>query len=257
MLTVQPNLLNNYKAQTFTRRYQEPEDVDYVEVYPSNRGFDIDYEKAQSKHELDLWEQTKHNLEDIAKTTEQVPVLNKGTKLMSGLISVAIGWGGLRWGTVGTLEVMSKIGKTKLAQSAKKFLGKYKGQFVEKFKNVKAWAKNSKLYKSAGEKFGALKASALETKAGKKYLDIKAVIKDNSIYQKAVNYKKQVVNYIKNLNPKRVFVETMGVAGGATAAVNTLGGKTIDGTRQIVETDDNGGYIIDGRRYQEDYRYAS
>ena len=49
----------------------------------------------------------------------------------------------------------------------------------------------------------------------------------------------------------------MGVAGGATAAVNTLGGKTIDGTRQIVETDDNGGYIIDGRRYQEDYRYAS
>lgn len=261
MLTVQPKLTSQINSQSFTSRFGDKGNVDYVmpadSYYPGIDDFDIDFEKEQSRQELDLWEQTKHNLDSIAKTTEQVPVLKTGTKIMSGLISVAIGWGGLRWGTVGTLEVLSKIGKTRLAKAVKGYASTAQEYAADLFGRGKTFVKDTNFYKSAVNKLTDMKQAVLDTKAGQKYSDIKSTVKGNKYYQKAVGYKNDGVAYIKNLNPKRVFVETMGVAGGGTAAVNTLGGKTIDGSRHIVEPDDNGGYIVDGREYAEEYRYAS
>ena len=40
----------------------------------------------------------------------------------------------------------------------------------------------------------------------------------------------------------------MGVAGGGAAAINVLGGKTIDGRRQNVQSDENGNYYVNGRQ---------
>ena len=51
----------------------------------------------------------------------------------------------------------------------------------------------------------------------------------------------------------------MGVAGGGTAAVNTIGANTIDGNKYNVEKDEQGRYYIDGMDslpYRKEYRDA-
>ena len=263
MLTVQPNIANNYKQQSFMQRmgqfsdYTPYEEVVSDENYYGHDGFDLDFEKEQSKHELDLWKQTQHNLSDISKTTDKVPVLSKGTKILSGLISVAIGWGGLRWASAGTLEVLSKIGKTKLAQTLKGVTKKGAEKATKLFKKGLAMFKNSKLSKTIAEKFANMKIKVLGTKTGKEYTVLKNKVKGNEIYQKALEYKNQLKGTVKNLNPKRIFIEAMGVAGGTTAAVKALGGQTIDGANHLVEKCEDGGYIVDGNRFFEEYGYAS
>ena len=258
MLTIQPKISDNYgKAPNFGNHSFDSEYADFEEVatlpedtsdsFHSER-FDIDAEKTRAKHELDLWEQTKDNLDSIAKTTEAVPVLRKGTQVLSGLISVAIGWGGLRWGTVGTLEVLSKIGKTDLVKGIKKYSGKGWDFVKDAFKSSRKYISNRSWFKSIERKAGEWKHSALESSVGRKYTEIKDSITSNSLFIKATEKKNNAVAYVKNLNPKRVFVETMGVAGGGTAAVNTIGGKAVDGSRHNVEQDSDGNFYVDGRR---------
>ena len=72
MLTIQPNVFNNYtKTPNFGNRANYTEYADYEEIsdlsenerpYISNDCFDIAKEKTKAKHELDLWEQTKKML---------------------------------------------------------------------------------------------------------------------------------------------------------------------------------------------------
>ena len=44
----------------------------------------------------------------------------------------------------------------------------------------------------------------------------------------------------------------MGIAGGGAATINVLGGKTVDGRKQHVESDDNGNYYVNGRQVRLD-----
>ncbi len=254
MLTIQPGLVNNYSrnlsfGRSDLQRYAE--DVEYEDVtdshdssYYENYGFDMDRKK-----ELDLWKQTKANVDAIAKSTENVPGVKTGTKILSGLTAVAIGWGGLRWGTVGTLEVLSKIGKTDSMQSiGKKLVSSWKYAST-KFSDLGKYISGKDWYKNSGTRIKRWENSFLDTSVGNTLTRWQQAVKENSLYHGTVNLKNKTVNYFKNLNYKRVFVETMGVAGGGTAAINVLGGKTIDGRTQNVEVNKDGKYFVNDREY--------
>lgn len=271
MLSIQPNLVNSYsKTQSFGNsliKAADIEDVDFEEIFDdesdsfvsnedvefdymedSDSYFDYDKEKTEIKKDLDLWKQAKQNIDSIAKTTESVtesvPAVKTGMKIFSGLISIAIGWGGLRWGSVGTLEVLSKLGETGLAKAFKGY-GSSTMELLGKGKNA---VTNSGWYKSVGSTLDGWKVSFLKTSVGSTLSGWKNSITSNSKYISMVNAKNNAVDSIKNLNPKRIFVETMGVAGGGTAAINTLGGKSVDGVKHNVERDEDGQYSIDGRK---------
>ncbi len=268
MLKIQPNLTNSYNKQfspAFGRYPDKSEYVDYTEIYedeytsPAEDGFNLEQEKADTKKELDLWKQTKQNLDSIAHTTESVPGFKTGTKILSGLISIAIGWGGLRWGTVGTLEVLSKIGKTDAAKYIKTHATDMGKGISKKYHSAKDYLAERSWVKSFKKKLSDWKSSFLESSVGKTLSSWKKSVKENIVYEKSVKFKDNTKAKIKKLNPKRVFVETMGVAGGGTAAVNTIGANTIDGNKYNVEQDEQGRYYIDGMHslpYRKEYRDA-
>lgn len=237
MLTIQPDFSTlNCRKPCFTANPNKSDDF-CEEVFDDD--FNIGEEKKAAKQELDLWEGTKKNIEQIAKTTESVPALKKGTDILSGITAVAIGWGGLRWGTVVTLEVLSKAGETAFGKKIKGI-----GTFVKnQAKNLKTWVSNLSVSRSVANKFSDLKTSFLRTSVGEKCSAIKTAIVENSTY-------KSTVKWFKSLNPKRVFVESMGVAGGGTAALETMGVHTVDGTVNNVESDDKGNYRINGRQVE-------
>ena len=266
MLTIQPNLVNSYSKTPAFRGNIDDEYVDYTEVFDDSSSslaemsdydsFDLEKEKGETKKELDLWKQTKQNIDSLTQTTESVPVLNKGMKVFSGLISVAIGWGGLRWGTVGTLEVMSKLGKSKLVQALKGYgEAGYEGvsNLAKKGKN---YVKGSNWYSSAERTVDGWKQAFKNTKVGRTLIGLENAVTSNTIYRKAAEMKHDTVAYVKKLNPKRLFIETMGVAGGGTAAINTLGGKSVDGVKQNVEQNKKGDYLINGRKVVMDGDYS-
>ena len=247
MLTIQPNLVNNYgNVPAFGKRTKDDEYIDYAVVSDSyNKDyFDLDKEEQDAEKELSLWKQTKHNIDTLTQSTESVPALNKGMKIFSGLISVAIGWGGLRWGTAGTLKVLSDIGKTKLAQSVKTSTGSAYTYTKGWLSSGKNYVKNHNWYRSIANALSGAKESFLNTKIGETLTGWKNSVKASSVYNHAVNAKDSTTAYVKKLNPKRIFIETMGVAGGGTALVNVLGGKPVDGVRQNVEKIDDG-YTVD------------
>ena len=249
MLTIQPNLVSSYgKAPAFGKYAPDGEYVDFRETPDSYEGgyFDLGKEELDAKKELSLWKQTKHNIDTLTQSTESVPAINKGMKIFSGLISVAIGWGGLRWGTAGTLKVLSDIGKTKLAQSVKTSTGSAYTYTKGLLSNGKNYVKNHNWYRSIANAMSGAKESFLETKVGETLTGWKDSVKASSVYKHTVSAKDNTVAYVKKLNPKRIFIETMGVAGGGTALVNVLGGKPVDGVRQEVEKTDDG-YTIDGQ----------
>ena len=262
MLTIQPGLVNNYSRNLAfgSRNLQHyAEDVDYVDyedVTDSYDGsnynhydFDIEREKEETKKELDLWKQTKANVDAIAKSTENVPGVKTGTKILSGLTAVAIGWGGLRWGTAGTLEVLSKMGKSDAAQAVKGFAEK-SGKWISKQAgSLKKYAQGTDVYKSAANRISGWEKAFAESSVGKTLDGWKKAVNDNSAYKAVIKAKDNTVDYLRKVNYKRVFVEGMGVAGGGTAAVNVLGGKTIDGRKQNVEVDKDGKYFVNDREY--------
>lgn len=265
MLTIQPGLVNNFsRNQAFgnsnLQRYAEDVDfVDYEDVTDfsddssyDSYNFDINKAKEETKKEYDLWKQTKENVDAIAKTTESVPGVKTGTKILSGLTAVAIGWGGLRWGTVGTLEVLSKMGKSDAAQAVKGF-AENSGKWISKqADSLKKYAQRTDVYKSAAKRISGWEKSFADSSVGKTLDGWKKAINDNSAYKAVVKAKDNTVDYLRKVNYKRVFVEGMGVAGGGTAAVNVLGGKTIDGRKQNVEVDNDGKYYVNGREYMFD-----
>jgi len=268
MLTIQPNFTNSYsKAPSFGRQFTDGEYVDYEEVFDTPNAslgsaksidFDIDYEKRKTKNELDLWQQTKSNIDSIAKTTESVPALRTGTKVLSGLISVAIGWGGLRWGTVGTLEVLSKINKSSFITGLKSYMNRGGVAISNVYKDAAKYIKAKDWYKSAAGKVADMEKSALNSSAGQKYTEIKNSIKSSTMYEKAIKMKDDTVAYARKLNPKRIFVETMGIAGGGTAAVNTIAaGKAVDGNKYEVGRDEYGNFTINGRNYGGSHRHVA
>ncbi len=262
MLTIHPNFTNNVRrTPAFGRAdlQKYAEDVEYIDydsnddyykedIKHSKNYFNIDEEKNEAKKELDLWEQTKVNVDQIAQKTDMVPGLKTGTKVLSGLTAVAIGWGGLRWGTVGTLEVLSKIGKTDFMQSVGSRLNSSRKYISRKCSDLGSYIKDRKWYKNAGQRISGWKNSFCDTSVGQTLTGWKTAIKENSLYQNAVKFKNNTVDYFKNLNYKRVFVETMGVAGGGTAAVNLMSNKTVDGRTQEVCKDENGNYTVNGRQ---------
>lgn len=268
MLTIHPNLVNSYsKTPAFGRHIDnlDGEYVDYDEVFddenldlPSEEDsfemseqdgadFNIVQEKAEAKKELDLWNQAKQNIDSIAKTTESVPVINKSTKILSGLISVAIGWGGLRWGSAGTLEVASKLGKTRLVSAIKGYSSAGAEAVSGSFTKAKKYLTGRNWYKSVEATIDGWKLSFLDTGLGRTLSGWKTAVTTNPLYTGVVGAKNNAVTYVKSLNPKRVFVETMGVAGGGTAAVEMLGGKSVDGAKQNVEVDEKGNYLVNGK----------
>lgn len=240
MLTIQPGLANNFnRVPAFGRselqRYAEDaEYVDYEEItdndYPDD-SFNYEVEKKEAKQELDLWKQTKANVDSITRAADNVPIVKKGTSILSGLTMVAIGWGGLRWGSVGTLEVISKMLDTRAGKAVKTFMRNSGGFVSKKTDSFNKFLKGTDFYKNSVNKL---------TQWG---------VLDNPVYKGAVELKDKTAKFMKELNYKRVFVETMGVAGGGTAAVNALGGKAIDGTKQNVEVDEDGNYRVDGEYY--------
>lgn len=255
MLTIQPNLVNSYnKVPTFGNYRELPEVIDLdesdFEEIPYEEGDSCDFskEKAEAKKELDIWKQTKANVDTLAKTTESVPGVRTGTKILSGITAVAIGWGGLRWGSVGTLEVCSKMLNSKLGKATKQSLESAGTYIAKKYDDFGTFLKDTKIYKCADKKVSNWKESFAKTTVGKTLADWKQAVKDNAAYKKVAKFKDDTVDYFKNLNYKRVFVEGMGVAGGGAAAINVLGGKTIDGRRQNVQSDENGNYYVNGRQ---------
>ena len=266
MLSIQPNFtVNNHTKQTVfgngrynSGMFDDAEYVDFVEVDSSgesqhNDNFDIDYERAKAAQELDLWQETKNNVESLARTTESVPVLNKGMKIFSGLISVAVGWGGLRWGTVGTLKVLNDIGQSTAAKYVKNVGKDISGTASSIYNSAKSGLLKRDWVKSLIRAYNAKKQAAIASPNGQRLIAFKDSIKSNALYIKASKLKDSAVEYCKNLNPKRIFVETMGVAGGGTAAVNTIGGHAIDGNRHDIQQVDDDVFIVDGR-YGLDYR---
>ncbi len=262
MLTIQPGLTHNYnRVQAFkgSSDFQKcAQDVDFEEVYDSAEqpyfrdddpvdSFDIEQEKYSTKKELDLWRQTKANVDSIAKQADMVPGVKTGTKILSGLTAVAIGWGGLRWGTVGTLEVLSKIGSTDFMKSIGKNLSSGRKYVSKKMADFGKYISGKNFYKSASKKIAGWEEAFQGSSVGKTLTGWKKAVQKNSIFQGAVALKDNTVKYFKNLNYKRVFVETMGVAGGGTAAVNVLGGKAIDGSKQQVDVDKDGNFFVNGK----------
>lgn len=229
MLTIQPNFSSlNCKKPTFRASSEQKEEISET-LFKDD--FNLDDEMKATKVERDLWEGTKKNFQEIAQKTESIPAVKKGMDVLSDLSTIAIGWGGLRWSTVGTLEVLSKAGKSNLGQKVKGV-----GKFIKtQAKNLKTWVTELPISKAVANKITPIKNSFIETALGRKC--------------------KAVVDWFKSLNPKRVFVETMGVAGGGTAALETLGVHTVDGTSNKVETDDKGNYSVNGKQvelYNED-----
>ena len=176
MLTIHPNFTNNVsRTPAFGRSdlQKYAEDVDYMnfdnnddyyegDIKHRKNYFDINEEKAEAKKELDLWEQTKANVDQIAQKTDMVPGLKTGTKVLSGLTAVAIGWGGLRWGTVGTLEVLSKIGKTDFMQSIGRGLNTSRKYVSKKYSDLGSYISGRKWYQSAGERIKGWEKSFLD-----------------------------------------------------------------------------------------------
>ena len=266
MISIQPNFtVNKHNNQTsfgngryYSGMFDDAEYVDFVEVDNSgntkhSNNFDIDYERAKAAQELDLWQETKHNVESLARTTESVPVLNKGMKVFSGLISIAVGWGGLRWGTVGTLKVLNDIGKSTAAKYVKNIGKDVSGTVSSLYNSAKQSITKRDWVKSLIRTYNTRKQAAIASPNGQRLIAFKDSIKSNALYIKATKLKNSAVEYCKNLNPKRIFVETMGVAGGGTAAVNTIGGRAIDGNRHDIQQVDDDVFIVDGR-YGLDYR---
>ncbi len=264
MLTIQPNISSSYaKNPSFgygSGMFDDAEYVDYEEIFDDPRKasvksshFDIDKEREKAGRELDLWEETKQNIDSIARTTESVPVLNNGMKIFSSLISIAVGWGGLRWGTYGTLKVMSDIAKTAPAKCVKNLSKDFYTSASNLFQKGKTFMEKQSWVVSMKNKAANLKKDFLESSVGTKYTSIKDTVKNSSIYRRSLNGIDDAVDYMKKINPKRIFVETMGVAGGGTAAINTLGAQTIDGNRHDIRQINDDVYIVDGR-YGLDYR---
>jgi len=249
MLTIQPNLLNSHKQQSFARRLSDVGYTPYEDVTDTdNGGYNPALVESDARKDMEAWKQSQRDLETLQEKTASVPVLNKGINFLSGLIPVAIGWGGLRWGAAGTLKVLERLGQTKLVQSVKGFAKKGTGFVGKLFQKGKTFFKGSKLYEKAGTKFAQMKGSALETKAGKKLSTLWNNLKGKNIVAKLADWKTKFVDWAKKLNPKQIFVETMGVAGGATAAVQQLGGKPVDGVNQVVSDD---GYVEGVPMYEE------
>ena len=249
MLTVQPNLVHTYnRLPAFGQKGTDNEYFADYEIIDTgnNDSYDLIQEEQNAKKELDLWNQTKQNLDSIAKTTESVPALNKGMKIFSGLISVAIGWGGLRWGTAGTLKILSDIGKTRLARLVKSTTSSAYTYSKGLLSSGKNYVKNHSWYLSVANAMSGTKESFLKTTVGQKLVSLNAAVKNNPVYNAIISTKDNTVTYMKKLNPKRIFVETMGAAGGGTALVNVVGGKPVDGANHDIQPSDNG-YIIDGQ----------
>lgn len=241
MLTIQPNLLNSHKQQSFARRLSDVEYTSYVDVTDTdNGGYNPALVESDARKDMEAWKQSQHDLATLQEKTENVPVLNKAVKILSGMSAIVIPWVGLRWGAAGTLKVLERLGQTKLVQSVKGFAKKGIGFVGKLFQKSKNFFKGSKLYEKAGTKFAQMKGRALDTKAGKKLSSLWNNLKGKNIVTKLANLKTKFVDWAKKLNPKQIFVETMGVAGGATAAVQQLGGKPVDGVNQVVSDD---GYV--------------
>ena len=265
MLSIQPKITVNHNNQTSFGNgvynsgiFDDAEYVDFVEVDDAGNSrhtnnFDVDYERAKAAQELDLWQETKHNVESLARTTESVPVLNKGMKVFSGLISIAVGWGGLRWGTVGTLKVLKDISQSTAAKYVKNIGKDVSGTASSLYNSAKTGLLKQNWVKSLINSYTTKKQAVLASPNGQKLISFKNSIINNSLYIKAKSLKDSAVTYCKTLNPKRIFVETMGVAGGGTAAVNTIGGKAIDGNRHDIQQIDDDVFVVDGR-YGLDYR---
>ena len=265
MLSIQTKLTSNCNNQVSfgngrynSGMFNDAEYVDFEEindfgnsVHKSN--FDIDYERAKAAQELDLWQETKQNVESLARTTESMPVLNKGMKIFSGLISIAVGWGGLRWGTVGTLKVLNDIGQSTAAKYVKNIGKDISGSVSSLYNSAKNSVLKQNWVKSLIESYKTKKRAAIASPNGQRLISFKNSIKNNSLYIQAKNLKDSTVAYLRKLNPKRIFVETMGVAGGGTAAVNTIGGRAIDGNHHDIQQVDDDIFIVDGR-YGLDYR---
>ena len=260
MLTVQSAHINNYnKSASFgngmyhSGMFDDAEYVDYEEVSDSGSSykkadyFDIAKEREKAAQELDLWEETKHNLDSIARTTESVPVLNKGMKIFSGLISIAVGWGGLRWGTVGTLEVLNKMGQSTAVKYVRNIGRDIGGSLSTFYNRSRNYLDSTDLVRSLRSSYNAKKLEFNSSDLGIKLSNLKKAIKENSLYTKAVEIKNDTLDYCRKLNPKRIFVESMGIAGGGTAAVNTMGANAIDGNSHDIEQIDNDVFIVDGR----------
>ena len=249
MLTIQSNLLNSHKQQSFARRLQDEGFTSYEVVTDTDKGgYDPALVELEAQNDMEAWERSRHELETLQEKTKDVQVLNKSINFLSGLIPVAIGWGGLRWGAAGTLKVLERLGQTKLVQSVKGFAKKGTGFVGKLFQKGKTFFKGSKLYKKAGAKFAQMKGSALDTKAGKKLSSLWNNLKGKKLVAKLADWKTKFVDWAKKLNPKQIFVETMGVAGGATAAVKQLGGEPVDGAKQVVSCD---GYVDGVPMYEE------
>lgn len=268
MLTIQPNLVSSYSKVPAFGRTIDDEYIDYTEVLDnenedsfelaednSDEKFNIDDEREELAKDLDLWKQTKHNIDSIAKTTEAVPGVKTGMKVFSGLISVAIGWGGLRWGATGTLEAFSKLAESRLGKA----VSGYGEAGIKQLGKAKRAITGSGIYNTVETKASKMKEDFIGTSFGTKLKNWKDAITSNSLYIKTVNAKNSTVGYVKKLNPKRIFVETMGLAGGGTAAINTLGGKSVDGVKQNVEVDKDGNYTVNGRylEHKGDYSNAA
>lgn len=228
MLTIQPNLVNSYgKTPAFGRHEKHAEEyVDYVDVTDINP--EDNFENSETKQELDLLKQTKQNIDELAQTTKSVPVVNKVLKAFSGLIAVAIGWCGLRWGAEGTLEAIAKINKTKMAKSIKRNGNSAYTTIKGWMTSGKGYIKDCGWYKSIANTMSGAKESFLNTTVGETLVGWKNTVKANPVYNRIVKTKNNTVAKVRKLNPKNAFVETMGVAGGGTATVEVLGGKPVN-----------------------------
>ena len=179
-------------------------------------GADID-DIAGSQHEFNAAIQDmRDSVKDLADSAKDVPIIQKSTSLFSKFLNVAIGWAGLRWGTYGTFKVLSKMGKLKPAMAVTDFVKKHG-------KSVVDFVKGNKISLALGEKMAQIKSTTFVTNmTGTKF------------YEKMASVMGSVKGFIKKINPKQVVAETMGVAGGATAAINQFGSNNpSDGTMSL------------------------
>lgn len=249
----QPVIRNQY--QNFGNRFGEDSGfADYEEVASSaGRNYYDDEDFHSSKDTLDAWKTTKKNLDELATTAESVPIVKTGTKCLSALTSIAIGWAGLRWGATRVLGLVADAANSAVVKGAKK----YSAQALNSLKGLKesgvAKLKQTRLYETAELKVSGWADSIAETKFGKFLTETKKSVADSKFAKGFVNAKNSVINFFKNLNYKKGFVETMGIAGGGTAAVNVLGARPVDGRHHNVERTDDGEYLIDGRFVSEEF----
>lgn len=261
MLTIQPGLANSFNqipafGRCKTQRYAEDVDCfdyEYNDKMTSSErlkrdNFDIEEEKADAKRELDLWKETQANVNSISKTTDMVPGLKTGTKILGGLTAIAVGWGGLRWGTVGTLEVLSKIGKTKGYKAVKNYAKETGTWISEQFSALQTAVAETQFYKAITGKINKWQDAFENSSTGKTLSRWEEAINKNPFFKKAVTFKDKTVEYFKNLNYKRVVVEGMGIAGGGAAVVNLLSRKPVDGCKENVDVAKDGSkYYVNGR----------